>query len=64
MAKTPASEQIKEYIGSGPYRFLPGEWVSGARAAWVRYDGYVPRQEPPSYFSGGKVVHFDRVEWR
>jgi peptide/nickel transport system substrate-binding protein len=63
MAKTPASQQIKEYVGSGPYRFLPGEWVSGARAAWARFDGYVPRPEPPAYFSGGKVVHFDRVEW-
>ena len=31
MAKTPASEQVKETIGSGPFRFLPGEWVSGAQ---------------------------------
>ncbi|MBV9251442.1 MAG: ABC transporter substrate-binding protein [Acetobacteraceae bacterium] len=63
MAKTPASEQIKEYIGSGPYRFLPNEWVSGARAAWARFEKYVPRPEKPSYFAGGKVVYFDRVEW-
>ena len=63
MAKTPASEQIKEYVGSGPYRFLASEWVSGARAAWAKFDKYVPRQEPPQYFSGGKVVNVDRVEW-
>jgi peptide/nickel transport system substrate-binding protein len=63
MAKTPASEQIKEYIGSGPFRFLKNEWVSGSRAAWAKFDKYAPRQEPPQYFSGGKVVHFDRVEW-
>ena len=63
MAQTKASEQIKENIGSGPFRFLPDEWVSGARAAYARYDGYVPRQERPDYFSGGKVVNFDRVEW-
>jgi peptide/nickel transport system substrate-binding protein len=63
MAKTPASEQIKEYIGSGPYRFERSEWVSGVRAAWSRFERYVPRQEKPSYFSGGKVVHVDRVEW-
>ena len=24
---------------------------------------YVPRQEPPAFFAGGKVAHFDRVEW-
>jgi peptide/nickel transport system substrate-binding protein len=63
MAKTPASEQIKEYIGSGPFIFKRDEWVSGAKAVYVKNTGYVPRQEPPSYYSGGKVVNFDRVEW-
>ena len=28
-----------------------------------RFDGYVARPEPAEWFSGGKVVHFDRVEW-
>src|SRR3954452_22702918 len=63
MAKTPASEQVKETIGSGPFRFLPGEWVSGAHAGYSRFDGYVPRQEAPSFYSGGKVAKFERVEW-
>jgi peptide/nickel transport system substrate-binding protein len=63
MAKTPASEQIKESVGSGPYRFLRSEWVAGARAAWAKFDKYAPRQEPPQYFSGGKVANIDRVEW-
>jgi peptide/nickel transport system substrate-binding protein len=63
MAKTPASEQIKEFIGSGPFIFKSDEWVSGAKAVYVKNSGYVPRQERPEYFSGGKVVNFDRVEW-
>ena len=63
MAKIPATEQIKEAIGSGPFRFLPGEWLSGAFAAYARFDGYVPRQEPPSFLAGGKVAHFQRIEW-
>jgi peptide/nickel transport system substrate-binding protein len=63
MAKTPASEQVKETIGSGPFRFLPGEWISGVRAGYARFDGYVPRQEPPSFYAGGKVAHFERIEW-
>jgi peptide/nickel transport system substrate-binding protein len=63
MAKTPASEQVKETIGSGPFRFLPAEWISGARAAYARFDGYVPRKEPTSFYAGGKVAHFGRVEW-
>ncbi len=64
MAKTDAFTQITEYVGSGPFKFLKNEWVSGASAAWAKNDKYVPRQEPPSYWAGGKVVHFDRVEWQ
>jgi peptide/nickel transport system substrate-binding protein len=63
MAKTPSSEQVKETIGSGPFRFLPDEWISGAHAGYARFDGYVPRQEAPSFYAGGKAVHFERVEW-
>lgn len=63
VARLPASEQLKDTVGSGPYRFLPNEWVSGARAAYTRFDGYVPRQEKPDYFAGGKVARFERVEW-
>ncbi len=63
MAKTDAFTQITEYVGSGPFRFLKDQWVSGASAAWAKNEKYVPRQEPPSYWSGGKVVNFDRVEW-
>src|SRR6185312_10069404 len=63
MAKTPSNEQTKETIGSGPFRFLPDQWVSGAHAGYARFEGYVPRQEPPSFYAGGKVAHFERVNW-
>jgi peptide/nickel transport system substrate-binding protein len=64
IAKTDAFTQITEFVGSGPYRFLRNEWSPGALAAYARFEGYVPRQEAPSFISGGKVVHFDRVEWK
>ena len=64
MAKTPASEQIKEYIGSGPFVFLREEWVSGAKAAYVKNSTNTCRaRRSREYLSGGKVVHFERVEW-
>jgi peptide/nickel transport system substrate-binding protein len=63
MAKTPATEQIKEFVGSGPFVFKQDEWVSGAFAAYARNPNYVPRQEKPAYYSGGKVARFERVEW-
>jgi len=63
VASTSAFTQITEYVGSGPFRFLRDEWVSGSRAAFARFPGYVPRQESPAYWSGGKRVLLDRVEW-
>ena len=63
VARTSPTEQIKETIGSGPFRFVANEWVSGVRAVYTKYDGYVPRQEKPIYYAGGKVVNFERVEW-
>ncbi|MFC0410423.1 ABC transporter substrate-binding protein [Roseomonas elaeocarpi] len=64
IAKTDAYQQIGDYVGSGPFRFLRDEWVSGSRAAYARFDRYQPRQEPPSFLAGGKVANFDRVEWQ
>ena len=63
LAKTDANAQVSEVVGSGPYRFLKDEFVSGSRVAYAKFEGYVPRQEPPDWASGGKVAHFPRIEW-
>jgi len=63
IAATPADEQIKEPIGSGPFKFVKEEWEPGHRVVYVRNPEYVPRSEPPSYGAGGKKVYVDRVEW-
>lgn len=57
------STNITEAIGSGPYRFRREEWVPGSRVVYERNAGYVPLQSQPSMTAGGKVTHFDRVEW-
>ncbi len=64
ISSTDAFKQISEYVGSGPFRFLKDEWVSGAKAAWAKFDKYNPRQEKPEFFAGGKQVYVDRVEWQ
>jgi peptide/nickel transport system substrate-binding protein len=65
LASTEASRQISEMTGSGPYRFIKGEFNAGERAAYERFADYVPRAgEPLRYGAGGKIAHFDRVEWR
>jgi peptide/nickel transport system substrate-binding protein len=63
MAETPAGQQIKEQIGSGPFKFVQAEFQPGVKAVYEKNTDYVPRKEPPSWTSGGKVVKVDRVEW-
>ncbi len=55
---------ITDPTGSGPFKFVREEWVAGSSVGYVRNDKYVPRQEPPAFWSGGKVAHFEKVEWR
>src|SRR5260221_145366 len=63
IAATDPFRQIGEYVGSGPMRFARAEWVSGAKAVSERFSGYVPRQEPPSWYAGAKNIVVDRIEW-
>lgn len=63
LAATPASTRLVEMVGSGPFRYVANERVPGARNVYARFDGYVPRQDAPSFTAGAKTVHFDRVEW-
>src|SRR3954463_1161433 len=63
LAETPAGQQIKEQIGSGPFKFVQAEFQPGVKAVYEKNKDYVPRKEPASWTSGGKVVKVDRVEW-
>jgi peptide/nickel transport system substrate-binding protein len=64
LAVTSPFKPVAEIVGSGPYRFLPEEHISGARAAYERFPLYQPRRGGPLGFtSGPKIAHFDRVEW-
>jgi peptide/nickel transport system substrate-binding protein len=63
IADTPFDKQISEQIGSGPFKFVPAEFQPGVKAVYEKNKDYVPRKEPASWTSGGKVVKVDRVEW-
>ena len=63
IAETPADKAIPEQIGSGPFKFVAGEFQPGVKAVYEKNKDYVPRKEAPSWASGGKVVKVDRVEW-
>jgi len=64
IARTPATEQITDPTGSGPFIMKKDEWRPGNRVVYVRNPAYIPRNEPPNFLSGGKVAKLDRVEWR
>lgn len=63
IAETPATAQISEVIGSGPYIFKKDEYAPGSKIVYLRNPKYVPRKEAASGTAGGKVVHVERVEW-
>jgi peptide/nickel transport system substrate-binding protein len=63
IADTPGTEQIKEVIGSGPFKFAQTDFKPGDKAIYTKNDKYQPRAEPADGTAGGKVVHVDRVEW-
>jgi peptide/nickel transport system substrate-binding protein len=64
VAATSPDEQLKEVIGSGPFRFVKDEWQPGSQAVYVRNASYVPRNEAPSGSTGGKKTFLDKVLWR
>jgi len=63
IAETSPNEQIKEFIGSGPFVFKRDEWKPGEKVVYVKNTKYKPRNEPPSMLAGGKVAKVDRIEW-
>lgn len=65
LANVPHTQPIAEIIGSGPYRFVADERVTGSQTVYEKFESYRPREgDPPSFTSGPKTVGVDRVVWR
>jgi peptide/nickel transport system substrate-binding protein len=64
IARTDPFTQIRETVGSGPFRFVPREFNSGSLVVYERFADYSPTPVgTPSLTAGPKGAHFDRVEW-
>jgi peptide/nickel transport system substrate-binding protein len=63
IASTPPEEQIKEIVGSGPFKFARDEWQPGEQVVYLRNPDYIPRDETPSGSTGGKKGYVDKVIW-
>jgi len=64
IAATDPFKQITEVVGSGPFRYVASEFVSGSLAVFAKFDAYKPREETPSFTAGARRAMFDRIEWR
>jgi peptide/nickel transport system substrate-binding protein len=64
LAETDPFTALKEPVGSGPYRYKAQERVPGSLVVYERNTQYVPREGAADRTAGGKIAHFDRVEWR
>ena len=64
IAATDPFKQITEVIGSGPFRYVANEYLTGHQAVFARNTAYRPRDEAASYNAGGLRALVDRVEWR
>lgn len=64
LAQTDPNKQVTEMMGSGPYKFVANEFVTGSRVVYEKNEAYVPRSEAPEWGTGAKIAHFPRIEWR
>jgi peptide/nickel transport system substrate-binding protein len=62
-ASQDGAQPITTNIGSGPFRFVAEQMVPDSRYVYAKFQDYVPRAEPPSWYAGGKAAKVDRVEW-
>jgi len=60
-AETDPMQKIDQVVGSGPFILNQTETRVGNQYVYDKNPNYVPRSEPPSGISGGKVVKLDRV---
>ncbi len=51
--------QIKEFIGTGPYRFV--EHKPDRHISLARFKDYAARSEPPDGYGGKRPAYFDEI---
>lgn len=61
LARTDPFRQVPEVIGSGPFRYLPGERVPAARVVYEKHAAYRPREGRPSFTAGARAAYLDRI---
>ena len=62
-AATDPQQQVKEAVGSGPFKFAKDQWVPGSKAVYLKNADYVPRaaSDKAESFAGSKFPGVDRI---
>jgi peptide/nickel transport system substrate-binding protein len=56
---------LTQVVGSGPYRFIAAERVSGVQVVYQKFDRYMPTPVgTASLIAGPKIAWFERQEWK
>jgi peptide/nickel transport system substrate-binding protein len=63
LAATAADKPVTEMLGSGPYKFVTSEYVSGSRVVYEKFEKYASRSEPAIWATGAKQAYFPRIVW-
>jgi peptide/nickel transport system substrate-binding protein len=59
------TKPFTEVVGSGPYRFVADERVSGSQIVYRKFEQYVPTPVGRvSMIAGPKLANFERMEWK
>lgn len=61
IAKGAGKDPVKEFIGTGPYKFV--EWKPDQYIRVVRFDNYAARSEEASGLGGKKVAYLDQIDF-
>ena len=64
LAAVPVETRIREFVGSGPFRFRAADWRPGASMILERNPDYLSRPEPASFLAGGRRVKIEQMTWR
>lgn len=61
LSRTPFTEAVPEWMGSGPYKFA--EWNPGDRVILERFEEYVSRTDKANWLGGEQIAYLDRLMW-
>lgn len=61
VARNTGKDQFKDFVGTGPYRFV--EWQHDRAIRFARFDNYAARSDPPDGWAGAKTAYIDEIHF-